>query len=265
MRRLAVLICALALATAARAAEPFDPFNQAGIDGRPGAPAPMDLPFTDEAGRTVTLRQLGRGKPIVLAPVQHRCPNICGATLGGLARAANQQAYRPGPDFTVVAFGIDPRERPADAAFSQGRLLRALAGRPRDGVHAVTGTPATVAAVARALGYRYAWDPRLGQYAHIAAVAVLTPDGRLTNWLYGVAPPAELLHTAVAAAGKGALGGLGDRLLLLCYHYDPTAGRYGPLAWTLLRGGGAAAVLALGGFIGLSLLGERRRRREPGP
>jgi protein SCO1/2 len=258
--RWAVVFALLTLAGAASAAEPFDPFRLARVDGQPGAQVPLDGPFRDEAGRAVTLREIADGRPILLAPVQHRCPNICGATLEGLGRAVDGQATKPGRDVEIVAFGIDPRETPADAAVSAGRLRAALHGRP---AHALVGAAADVAAVTGALGYRYVWDPRIGQYAHVAAVAVLTPDGRLSTWLYGVQPPPEVLQAAVGGAGRGSLGGLGDRILLLCYHYAPTVGRYGPAALTALKIVAGACVLALAGFIAASLVRERRRRAAP--
>jgi protein SCO1/2 len=261
MRAVHAVVLVLVLGGSARAAEPFDPFGAAGIDGRPGAAVPLDGTFTDQDGRTVSLRRLGRGRPILLVPVQHRCPNICGATLTGVVRAINAQPARAGRDFTLVAFGIDPGEGPGDAAVSAGRLREALAPTPKADVTALVGRAPAVQAVTRALGYRYAWDPRIGQYAHLAAAAVLTPDGRLAAWLYGVQPPPDVLRTALAAASHGGLAGLGERLLLLCYHYDPVSGRYGPLAWTLLRGLGVVVALVLAAFVVASLVRERRRGR----
>lgn len=252
------LLPALALLlAAASAAAAFDPFAGAGIDPRPGAQLPVDLPFTDEAGGQATLRQLGGGKPIVVAPVLHNCPNICGVTLGGLMSAVEAQPYRPGRDFQVIAFGIDPAEKPQDAQKTV-RTLDQRDGGTR-GIHALTGTEANVRAVTDALGYRYAFDPGIGQYAHVAAVAVLTPDGRLARWLYGVAPDPTDLRLALTEAGQGAIGSFGDQLLLLCYHYDPTTGRYSSVIWLLLQVGGGATVLALGGFVGLAVRRERRR------
>ena len=258
---LLALLWWLGLSGIVGAVEPFDPFQRAGIDQRPGVAAPLDLPLRDEANRQTTLRRLAVDKPILLIPVQYRCRNICGFTLDGLARAINAQVRRPGADFVVVAFGIDPSETTSDAAASLGRLREELAGRPIEGVHAVTGSPAAVREMTGALGYRYAWDPALGQYAHIAAAAVLTPDGRLSSWLYGVDPKPAVLSAAMGAAGKGGLGAVGERLLLLCYHYDPVSGRYAPLAWSLLRGGAVVVTLGLAGFVGMSLRRERRRRR----
>lgn len=263
MTRLAMLLVALVLPLAALAAPGFDPFEKAGIDPRPGARVPLDLTFTDAKGRAVSLREIGGGKPIVLAPVLHDCPNICGVTLGGLANAVKAQSYRPGTDFEIVAFGIDPKETPDDAHNALAELERRFPSlAAKGGVHALTGYAKDIATVTQALGYRYAFDERIGQYAHVAAVAVLTPDGRLARWLYGIAPEPTDLHLALTEAGEGRLGDFADQLLLLCYHYDPQTGRYGSLVWSMLRVGGGITVLGLGGFIVLSL---RRERREPRP
>jgi protein SCO1/2 len=251
-----LLLALVALASAARAAEPFDPFRLAGIDPPQDARAPMDAGFRDQAGRPTTLRSLGKGRAILLAPVQHRCPNLCQTTLDGLARALLQARLRPGRDVEVVALGIDPREGPAEAAVTAARLRAAL--RTTVGVHALVGGDA--AATVGPLGYRFAWDPRIGQYAHVAAVAALAPDGRLASWIYGVQPPAAVVAAAVGAA-RGGPPAFGDRLLLLCYHFDPAAGRYGLLVESLLRFGGALTAAAIAAGVGLALWRERRRGR----
>ena len=198
--------------------EPFDPFGAARVDQRPGAVVPLDAPFTTSTGQSVTLRELAHGRPLVLAPVQHACPNICGLTLGGLSAAIKGQAYRPGRDFTVVAFGIDPSETAKEAATSAAQL--------GPGSYALTGKARDIRAVTDALGYRYAWDERIGQYAHIAATVVLTPDGRVSRWLFGVDPRAGDLHLALTEAGKGKIGGLVDEIRRRCYYDVPRTGRY---------------------------------------
>jgi protein SCO1/2 len=247
---------ALLLLLLSRPALAFDPVAQAGIDPPADARAPMALGFREADGSPITLARLAAGRPLVLVPVQHHCPNICGVTLAGVASAIAAQPLRAGRDFTVVAFGIDPKEGPADAQAS----LAALRGRVPAiaGIHALTGAAPDIAAVTAALGYRYAWDPAIGQFAHVAATAVLMPDGRLSRWLYGLAPDPLDLRLAVTEAGQGRIGGLGDRLLLLCYHYDPVTGRYAATIRTLLRAGGAATVALLAGFIMLATIRERR-------
>jgi len=252
--RVVALAAAAALwATQALArAEPFDPFGAASIDGRPGMQIPLDAPFVDASGHSVSLRTLAHGRPLVIAPVEHHCPNLCGLTLDGLAQAVAGQTYQPGRDFTLVALGINPREGADAARASQQRLSHA---------DALVGSAASIGAVTRALGYRYAWDARIGQYAHLAAVAVLTPDGRLSHWLYGVAPSSRDLHLALTDAGRGRLGSLGDQIRLLCYHFDPQAGRYDGVVMSLARGLGVATAAALVILIGALLRRGRPRRR----
>lgn len=238
----------------------FDPFKAAGIDHIADARVPLDLPFQDETGRNVTLRQLGNGKPVLFAPVMHRCPNICGLTLAGVAEAVQIQKFLAGRDFTLIAFGIDPREGTDEASASIAELGHAFPGLA-GGVHGLVGKPADIAAVLKSIGYRIAWDDGLNQYAHIAAVAVLTADGRLSHWLYGITPDPTDVKLALTEAGQGRIGSWGDQLLLLCYHYDAKAGRYGSVVWMLLRWAGATTAVAGGGLIGLALLRERRRGR----
>lgn len=256
-RGLLLMLAAAAMLGAARP-QPFDPFGAAGIDGRPGVQVPLDGAFRDETGRTVTLRALAHGRPLVIAPVQHRCPNLCGLTLDGLNAAVAGQSYRPGRDFALVALGIDPREGVDAAQVSRRRFAATPA---TAGGHALVGSAADIARVTAALGYRYRWDPQLQQYAHLAAVAVLTPDGRLSHWLYGVAPSPRDLHLALTDAGRGRLGGLGDQIRLLCYHYDPATGRYDSLVMTLARGLGAATTAALALLVGGLLWRSRARSR----
>lgn len=250
---LILLLALLAFPAAGEAVAPFDPLHAAAIDGRLGVQLPMQTPLRDAQDRPVTLAGLGAGRPILLAPVQHHCPNLCGYTLDGLAARLRETGLDRRT--SVVALGIDPKETPADAAASAARLA-GLAD-----AHAVVGAAPQVAALTGALGYRYAWDPRLGQYAHLAAVAVLTPQGKLSSWLYGLQPPAPVLRAAVQAAAKGGLGAIGDRIILLCYHYDPQTGRYDNLVAGALKAGAGAVVLALAAFVALSLRRERRKGR----
>jgi protein SCO1/2 len=253
------LLLALALLISATVqAVALDPLTAAGIDHKPDARVPFDLAFTDESGAVTTLRRLSGGKPILLVPVQHHCPNICGVTLAGLAQAIAGQSLRPGADFVTVAFGIDPREGPRDAATSLDRLRSGFAGIPADAIHALTGKAGNIASVTAALGYRYAWDPQLRQYDHVAATAVLTADGRLARWLYGVAPAPQDLKLALLDAGQGKTGVWTDQLILLCYHYDPATGRYSNVIWTALRLLGAAMVAIVALAIGRDLYRDHR-------
>lgn len=254
-RALALLAMA-ALATGA--VDPNDPFKAASIVERPGAAIPLDRPFANAAGRPVTLRQIAAGKPLLITPVQHECPNICGVTLSGIATAIDGQArYRPGRDFAIVALGIDPREGPAQARDNLRRLARQRPDATWQPA-AITGSEDAIHAVTDALGYRYAWSASLRQYAHASGTAVLTPDGKLSSWLYGLAPTSAQLDAAVAQARAGRSGGVMQQLLLLCFHYDPQTGRYSLAITTALRVAGVITVLLIA--LGIALLSRRRRR-----
>lgn len=256
MIRLALLFAVLLPATAL-AEGPFDPFGMAKIDERPGVRVPLDLPLSDAQGNPTTLRKIGAGRPILLVPVLYNCANFCGVTLIGVSNAAEGQSLRPGEDFVMLAFGIDPAETPVDAAADFARLREARGGKAPPFQAALVGPPASVRGITGALGYRYAFDPRLGQYAHVGASAMLTADGRLVRWIYGITPDPGVIETAVADAKAGRTGGgLVDRLILLCYHFDPQTGRYMLAIERTVRIAGVATVLLLA-----SLLFALRRRR----
>ena len=244
-----LILPALLFASALHAAGPFDPFGEARIDDRPGAQIPIDAGFRDQQGRTTSLRAIADGRPMLLVPVLHECPNICGVTLAGIVDAATEQKeFRPGRDFAVVAFGIDPHEGPADATADLHRLADQ---RPDSAFQltATTGAAAPIRAVTDALGYHYAWDERIDQYAHASATAVLTPDGRLTRWLYGIDPDPGDLAQVIEDARAGRTGGFLEKLILLCYHYDPETGTYSLLIDRVVRYAGLATVILIAGMI----------------
>ena len=254
--RAQLLILMAIVAFTLGAVDPSDPFRSASISAQPGASVPLDGTFTSAAGTPVTLRQLAAGKPLLIVPVQHECPNLCGVTLSGLAHAIDGQArFRPGRDFAIVALGIDPREGPAQASDDLARLA---AQRPNAKWQpaAVTGGERTVRAVTDALGYRYAWSPALRQYAHLSATAVVTPAGTLSTWLYGLAPTAAQLDAAVTQAAQDRGGGVMEQIRLLCFHYDPRTGRYSLAITRVLRLAGLATVLLIA--VGIALLARRR-------
>jgi protein SCO1/2 len=254
--RLLALSAAAALATGA--VDPNDPFKAASIVERPGAAIPLDQTFVDAAGQRTTLRRLAAGKPLLITPVQHECPNICGVTLAGITSAIDGQTkYRPGRDFAIVALGIDPREGPAQARDDLQRLARQRPNAAWQPVALTGGAPA-IHAVTDALGYRYAWSDQLRQYAHLSGTAVVTPDGKLSSWLYGLSPTPAQLDAAVAQASAGRSGGVMQQILLLCFHYDLQTGRYSLAVTQAVRLAGIVTVLLIG--LAIWLLSRKRRR-----
>ncbi|MFL9813284.1 SCO family protein [Stutzerimonas sp. VN223-3] len=267
----------------AAADAPFDPFAAAGIEQKPGAQAPLDLRFRDDEGKLVELGELIAERPVILAPVYYRCPNVCGAQLASLFNLLTALSFEVGKDYEVIAFSFDPSETPADAQAERAKLRERwpqLADSPH--VHFLTDSapmkqasnnpsnPGTGAssvpqqsagvALAQAIGFRYRWDPEIQEYAHASAIATLSPAGKLVRWLYGLGYQPDDMRLALTDAGEGRVGSLGDQLLLLCYHYNPRTGGYDNIVIAALQVGGIGTTLALGGFIGLTLWRERRKR-----
>lgn len=245
-------------------AEAFDPFAAAGIDSaRIGTSLPRDLRFTDQRGRQVRLGEVLDQRPTLLVPLYYRCPNVCGAALSTLFSQLDNQPYRLGDDFQLVAVSFDPRD---DSGAAQEELARLVQGRPwlRDStsLHLLTGDAAASQALMAAIGFGYRFDEALQQYAHSSAVAVVTGQGRLSRWLYGLGYQPSDLRLALTEAGQGKLGKLGEQLLLLCYHYDPQSGTYNSRIILLLQVAGIITVAVLGSFVLASLRRERRQRKE---
>jgi protein SCO1 len=261
--RLWLWLLMLGTPLAAFAAVPFDPFAAAGIDSRQvGTALPRDLQFVDQQGRSVRLGELLDQRPVLLIPVYYRCPNVCGAALSTLFSQLQSVPYQLGRDYQVIAFSFDPREA-TDAAQQELSKLAShwptLAHSPA--LHLLTGTAENSAALAQALGFGYGFDERQQQYAHSSAVAVITGEGRLSRWLYGLGYQASDLRLALTEAGQGRIGALKEQLLLLCFHYDPANGTYSSRVIMLLQILGVGTVLGLGVFIGGAVYRERRRAR----
>jgi cytochrome c oxidase subunit 2 len=233
------------------------------IEQRLNSQVPLDLTFRDEAGGSVPLREYFDGKPVVLVLAYYDCPMLCTLVLNGLTSSLSDLRFNVGREFNVVTVSIDPREQPSLAAAKKEvyvkRYGRAGAG---DGWHFLTGDEAEIKQLAEAVGFRYAYDPATGQYAHAAGIMILTPEGRVARYLYGIEYPPKDLRLGLVEASHDRIGSPVDQVLLLCYHYDVATGRYAPVAVGLMRAGGALSVLALGSFIFIMLRREAKRRRE---
>ena len=221
-----------------------------GIDQRLDESLPLALPFRDEAGRAVTLGDFFGKRPVVLALVYYNCPMLCTLVLNGVVDAVKQAGLDAGRDFEVVAISIAPDEEPELARAKKASYLQALgnpAALPR--WHFLTGPPESSAAVAEAVGFRYRWDEATRQYAHAAGVFVVTPEGRLSRTFYGVKYAPRDLRLSLVEASRGEVGTSMDRVLLACYDWDRSSGRYGLAAMRLVRLGSGLTVLLLGGLL----------------
>jgi protein SCO1 len=258
------VLLALAFALAATAARGQGTsgtiLSKVGLDQNLDARLPLDLAFRDESGRAVRLGDYFGARPVILTLVYYRCPMLCGLELNGLARSLKPLSLDVGKDFDVVTVSIDPEEDPGLAAAKKANYMKRYgrAGAER-GWHFLTGDREPIARLARAVGFRYTYNPQSRQFAHAAGLVILTPTGRIARYFYGIDFPAKDLQFGLIDASAGKVGSPIARLLLLCYHYDPATGKYSLAIVALLRVLGTATALALGAYIVAMLRRDRAR------
>lgn len=266
-RTLPLAAVLLALAASA-AAEPVLPpaLRDVGFDQRLGEQIPLDVSFRDEAGRQVKLGDYFGKRPVVLSLVYYECPMLCTLTLNGLVSAMSVLSFDPGKEFEAVTVSFDPREGAELASLKKKAYLnRYRRAGAEASWHFLTGDRDSIAALTRAVGFRYAWDETSKQFAHPSGVVVLTAAGRIARYLYGVEYAPKDLRLALLEAGEGKIGiPVLDPLLLYCYQYDAMTGRYSAAILRLVRVSAVLTLLALGAFITISLRRERPAGKERG-
>jgi protein SCO1/2 len=231
------------------------------IDEHLGAQLDLGLALTDEAGKRVVLGDYFRdGKPVVLTLAYFRCPMLCGLVLHGLVSAFGRFDWRLGEQYRALTVSFDPKDRPNEAAAKQATTMLSLRppGNARDWPFLV-GEPEQIRVLTETLGFRFAYDARTDQYAHPAVAFVVTPDGRVSRYLYGTDFAPRDLRLALLEAGSGKVGTIVDRILLTCYRFDPATRRYGPFIRGFMRVGGGFILLAVTLTVALLFRAERRR------
>jgi len=267
-RRLAAAaLAALAWGAPVALAQPPDRgaqiLKEIGFDQRLGEAVPLDAPFRDEQGRSVRLGDYFGRRPVVLVLVYYDCPMLCTLTLNGLVGAMKAVSFAAGREYEVVTVSFDPRETPALAtAKKKAYLQRYGRAGAAEWWHFLTGDAEPIARLTRAVGFRYVWDDETKQYAHAAGVLVLTPDGHIARYLYGIEYSPKDLRLGVVEASAGRIGSPVDQILLYCYHYEPSSGRYGVYVMGLVRLGAILTIGLLGGFMAVSWHRERAARVE---
>jgi len=218
-----------------------------GIEQHLDEPIPPELAFRDETGKSVRLGDYFAEKPVILNLVYYQCPMLCGEVLSGLESALRVLKFDVGKEFEVVTVSFDPRETPDMATKKKAEFLKRY-GRPgaAEGWHFLTGPQESIDALTKAAGFQYQYDPKTGQFAHSTAIMVLTPEGRIAQYYYGVEYAPKDLRLGLIQASENKIGNLADQVLLYCYHYDPTTGKYGAIIARVLQLSGLATVLALG-------------------
>ena len=240
-----------------------DVLQQVGIDQHLDQQIPLDLRFRDETGKTVQLGDYFTDQPVILILAYYRCPMLCTEVLNGVSGSLKAISFEMGRQYRVVTVSIDPQETPELAAAKKTSYEEAY-GRPgaKDGWHFLTGDQASIQKLAQAVGFRYVYNEALNQFAHASGIFVVTPTGKLSRYLLGIDYPPRDLRLALVEASAGKIGSPADQLLLLCFHYDESTGRYTPAVMKFVRLGGAATLAIVGLLIGGAWFRDHRQKRS---
>lgn len=260
----ALLLSPLATPLQAQLAEPV-PADLEGVNviEHLDQPLPLDVQLADESGRAVTLGDyFDAERPVLLLLAYYRCPMLCNLVLAGVVDSLQQIDLMPGTGFEIVTVSIDPRDTAERAAAKKKTTIESY-GRAgaADAWHFLTGSEDEVRRLANAIGFGYRFVEERDEYAHPAVLFVATPEGRIARYLYGVQYDPRTLRLSLVEASEGKVGTSLDRFLLYCYHYDPAAGRYAPVAFNIMRVGGAITVIVLAAALLLLWRLDLRRRR----
>jgi len=218
-----------------------------GIEQHLDEQIPADLNFRDETGKPVRLGDYFGKKPLILNLVYYNCPMLCNEVLAGLESAMRVMKFDVGKEYDVLTVSFDPRETPEMATKKKAEFLKRY-GRAgaSDGWHFLTGPQESIDALTKAAGFQYQYDPKTGQFAHATAIALLTPEGKIAQYYYGVEYAPKDLRLGLIQASQNKIGTLADQVLLYCYHYDPNTGKYGAIISRVLQLSALATVLGLG-------------------
>ncbi len=249
-------------ATATHVRAPPDLHQRVGFDQELGAQVPLDATFHDVSGKGIHLRDLLHGKPVLLVPGYFTCKTLCSVVRTGVANGMRGTGFTPGKQFDVVLVSIDPHETPADARHAQHMDAMDHPGAGVAHWHYLTGSQTSIAPLVHSIGFRYMFDARNHQFDHATGVVVLTPEGKVSQYLFGVKFPAETLRLALVNASHGSVGNLIDRLVLLCCQYDTSTGRYTLTIHRIMQGLGISFAMVLAGFVAFLRRSETQRKRE---
>ena len=240
------------------ASTPPPMLRNVGIEQNLNTPLPLDLVFANEEGKAVALREYFGEKPVVLAFVYYECPMLCTQILNGLLESARVMKFDIGAEYEIVTVSFDPGETPALATGKKKIYLQQY-GRlgAEQGWHFLTGDSAAIKALTEAAGFHYRYDPATDQFAHASAILVITPQGKISKYFYGVEYSPRDLRLALVEAAENKIGSAVDQLLLYCFHYDPLTGKYSLVVINVLRVAGVATVLSLATFMLVMFRRER--------
>ncbi|HET7212889.1 MAG TPA: SCO family protein [Terriglobia bacterium] len=221
-----------------------------GIDQRLNNQVPLDLVFHDETGKTVRLGDYFGKKPVILSLIYFNCPQLCPMVENGLMESLREVRFSVGDQFNVLTVSFDPNDTPSQA-FAKRAMYLSIYNRKgaAAGWHFLTGDEASIAALAKAVGFRYKYDPKIDQFSHATAIFVLTPQGKVARYFFGIRYPAGPVRLALVEASQGKIGSPVDAILLFCSHYDPATGKYSLIISRVLFIGGLVTIILLGGLL----------------
>ncbi len=232
------------------------------VDEKLSSSLPLNLGFTNAEGRPVTLKDYFDGEaPVILTLNYSDCPMLCSMQLNGVVQGMKQLDWSAGKEFRVVTVSINPKETWTRAKKTKSRYLTQY-GRPgtEKGWVFLTGSENNVRALADAMGFQYGYNEKRDEWVHPAAILVATPSAKVARYLYGLEYHPKTLRLSLVEASEGKVGSTVDRLLLYCFHYDETEGRYAPVARNIMKVSGAVAVVLLGGFLAALWISDRKRK-----
>jgi protein SCO1/2 len=233
-----------------------------GIEQHLNEQLPLSLSFRDETGKTVQLGDYFGKKPVILSLVYYRCPMLCSEVLAGLEGSLRALSFDAGKEFNVLTVSFDPKDTPQTATEKKAVTLKSYK-RPgsADGWHFLTGSPESINTLTKAVGFQYEYDAKSDQFAHTTAIMVVTPEGKIAQYYYGVEYPPNDLRLGLIQASQNKIGTLADQVILYCYHYDPQAGKYSAIVSHVVQLGGGLTILSLG-FL-LTVLIRRGSHNDP--
>jgi len=221
-----------------------------GIDQKLNGQVPLDAVFKDEHGNEVRLGQYFKGKPVILSLVYYSCPMLCNQVLNGMMGSLRRVSFNIGEQFEVVTVSFDPKETPQLAAAKKATYVKGY-NRPgaEAGWHFLTGDEVNIKRLAESVGFRYLWDDETKQFAHASGIMVLTPEGKIARYFYGITYDQDHVRLGLVEASQNKIGTPVDVLMLYCYHYDPATGKYGLVVMNVVKIAGAVTVFLIVGLL----------------
>jgi len=258
---LSVVLCAASLHAQSSVRPEDQVLERIGFDQKLDAPLPLESVFTDHDGNEVALGNYFGDRPVIIAPIYYNCPMLCGLIVNGLLESIREVAFTPGEHYEIVVVSFDPRETAELAAANRHVFLERFE-RPgaESGVHFLVGEEEAIRRLTEAIGFKYEWVPEINDFAHASGVVLTTPSGRTSRYFFGIQYPPRDMRLGLVEASENRIGNPVDRLLLFCYHYDPSTGQYGLLIHRVVNTAAVTTAGVLGLFLFVMLRAEKRRQ-----